>query len=170
MTSEQGVNRFSNREDPKVKISNNIIVDGKVFVRAISKNKNQNLFWAVIEMVNIVFYGVVFLILIKLVSRYMDGAIFMPRTFKLVSFFGLLLILTEIFEFVVGHINTHMVQHPHLETISTVNNKVYDFMRMELHFSNAFSISNVGIGIFILLLSQVLKEAVLVKQENELTI
>ncbi len=168
--SEKVINKIVSYEDETTKISNFIRLDGDVYIEALSKNKSINFFWGFVEEMNILLVVLFFLILIKLVNRYMDGEIFMPRTFKLVSILGLLLIIGELLQFVVGFVNMTILQHPQLHTFFTAAQKSLNIVSLNFDFTSATNFSNIGIGIFIILLSQVLKEAILVKQENELTI
>jgi hypothetical protein len=164
------VNVIKSSENSGIKITNDINSQENITVRAISKNKMYNFFWAVTEKLDLIFYLFFIIILIKLTNRYMDREIFMVRSFKLVSLLGQLLILSEILTLAIGYTNGIMMQHPTLHTYSQIENKGYNFLDLELDFFNTVSLTNIGIGILIILLSQVLKEAILVKQENELTI
>ncbi|WP_182921133.1 DUF2975 domain-containing protein [Pedobacter planticolens] len=164
------VNIIKSSENECIKITNDINSQENMTVRAISKNKIYNFFWAVTEKLDLVFYLFFIIILIKLTNRYMDREIFMIRSFKLVSSLGILLILSEILTLAIGYINGIIMQHPKLHTYSLIEKKGYNFLDLSFDFFSTVSITNIGIGILIILLSQVLKEAILVKQENELTI
>lgn len=167
---DQIENKITNHEDTTVKISNTIVVTGNVMVKVWSENKLQNLYWACMEQLNAVLIVVFILILIKLTNRYLTNEIFMPRTFKLVSFLGILMIVSELLKVVAGMINMFMLQHPRLHMSSILHQKTLNFVNLSIDFTGVASYSNIIIGGFIILLSQVLKEAVLAKQENELTI
>ncbi len=94
----------------------------------------------------------------------------MQRTFRLVSFLGILIIAGEVLKLVVGFANMFMLQHPQLRTVSILNEKNFNLVNVSFQFTNVASNFNIAVGIFVILLSQVLKEAIMVKQESELTI
>lgn len=166
---DQIENKIISYQDKTVKISNNIHV-GDVVVEVLSKNKLQNLFWGSVQQLNLIFAFLYLVLLIKLTNRYIDRKIFMPRTFKLVSLLGILLITTEVLTGIVGLINMLMLQHPQLETLSTLTDKKFNFVDLSFQFTGLASYSNIAVGIFVILLAQILKEAIAVKQESELTI
>jgi hypothetical protein len=81
-----------------------------------------------------------------------------------------LLIFTELITLIVGFINLKIIGYTQMDTLAVIKQTTYDTLTLRLDFLSTVNFSNVGIGILIILLSQVIKEAVLVKQENELTI
>ncbi|WP_316765582.1 DUF2975 domain-containing protein [Pedobacter frigiditerrae] len=167
---EKIVNQFISYENRDVKIYNSISVPENVQVRVFSKNKLHNLFWAASGQLYVVFVILVFLILIKLTNRYLDGIILLPRSFKLFSFLGLLMIIKEFFIFIVGIINMLIIQHPRFHSTSLLTNKDFTFANVSLDFAHTASLSNIIVGVLIILLAQVLKQAILLKQEQDLTI
>lgn len=163
------VSQFISHENGDIKISNNIFMSDNVKVRVFSKNKKHNIFWAITSQLNSLLIVLSSLVLVKLTKRYMDGEILMPRSFKLFSFLGLLLIIKEVFMFTIGIVNMLIMQHPNFYTTSMLTSIKYD-LNISLDFTHTESLSNIGIGILIILLAQVLKQAILLKQEQDLTI
>lgn len=166
---EKIVSQFVTHEDSAIKISNNIIMPDNVQVRVFSKNKNHNIFWAITSQLNSLLIVLFLLVLTKLTNRYMDGEILMPRSFKLFSFLGLLLILKEVFMFAIGIVNMLIMQHPSFYMTSIKTSINYD-LNISLNFANTASLSIIGVGTLIILLAQVLKQAIFLKQEQDLTI
>lgn len=164
------VNEFISNENTDVKIYNSISVPENVQVRIVSKNRLHNIFWAISSQIYVVFSILFLLVLVKLTNRYLDGIILLPRSFKLFSFLGLLMIIKEFFMFIVGVINMLIMQHPSFHSKSLITNNNLTFTNVSLDFFNTASLSNIGLGILIILLAQVLKEAILIKQEQDLTI
>jgi len=167
---ESVINEFISSEDKNIKISNQVVSSENVQVRVHSKNKIHNIFWSITGQLNSLLTVLFLLILTKLTNRYMDGEILMPRSFKLFSFLGLLLIVKEVFMFAIGIINMLIMQHPNFFTSSSLDNITYQYLNVSLDFSNTASLSSIGIGILIILFAQVLKQAILLKQEQDLTI
>lgn len=163
------INKFRIYANENVSIKNYIGVGDNVTIRAISKNRIHNFFWAFTESVDLIFYALLILILIKLTNRYMDNEIFLPRTFKLVSWLGMLLIINEFIHFIVNYVNMKLIESPVLNTISPIKKIAYYFIKVQLN-PASISFTNVGIGFLIVLLSQVLKQAIIAKQEQDLTI
>lgn len=167
---EQITNQIISYQDTTTKISKNIYVDGNVTVKVLSKSSAKNFFWGSVELLNIAFAVIICLILIKLVNRYIKGEIFRLRTFKLVSILGVLFIVSQVLQMIIGFINMFLLQHPQLQSVSSLKPQRNNIVNLTFQFTGTESYSIIGIGIFLILLSQVLKDAILVKQENELTI
>jgi hypothetical protein len=167
---EKIVNEFISYENPDVKIYNSISIPENVQVRIISKNKLHNIFWAISSQLYVAFAIMFMMVLVKLTNRYIKGIILLPRSFKLFSFLGLLFITKEVFMFIVGILNMVIMQHPSLHSSSLLTDKSFTFVNVSLNFSNTASFSNIGLGMMIILLAQVLKQAILLKQEQDLTI
>lgn len=162
-------NQFISYENKDVTIYNNIASSENAQVRVYSKNKIHNIFWLIVGQIKSLISVLFLIVLIKLINRYMDGEILLPRSFKLFSFLGLMLIIKEVLAFFVGIINMLIMQHPNFHITSIPNGLKYDF-NTSLDFTNTGSLSNFGVGLLIILLAQVLKQAILIKQEKELTI
>lgn len=162
-------NKFRMYANENVSLRNYVRVDQNVTIRAISKNKLHNLFWAFTEYFDLIFYSLVILVLIKLTNRYMNSEIFLPRTFKLVSYLGLLLIFSELINLVVNFVNMLLIQSPVLNTISVTNKTAIYGVVVQLN-PAAISFTNIAAGLLVVLLAQVLKQAILLKQEQDLTI
>ncbi|RZL36571.1 MAG: DUF2975 domain-containing protein, partial [Pedobacter sp.] len=166
---------------PKIKINKEGVLDDSIpkdtlhsialkeSGKAHSKHKIHNIFWSIVGQVKSLISVLFLLVLTKLTNRYMDGEILLPRSFKLFSFLGLILILKEVFTFVVGFVNMLIMQHPNFHITQIPNGLKYD-LNTSLSFTNTGSLSNFGIGLLIILLAQVLKQAIFIKQEQDLTI
>ncbi len=167
---EQITNEIISYQDTSSKISKNIHIDGNVIVKVLSKNRLKNFFWGSVELINIIWAMLICFLLIKLVNRYVTAQIFEVRTFKIVSVLGVVLIVSQVIQMIIGLVNMFILQHPQLRTVSTLKQHNNNIVTLSFQFTGTASYSVIGIGIFIILLSQVLKEAILVKKENELTI
>lgn len=168
--SEKIINRFEVYDTKGIEISNSLYVPSSVSVVVKSNNWKHNLFWAISSQVHYIVTALFFLVLIKLTNRYMDNEIFEQRSFKLVASLGWLLIGSEVFNFVVSIINGSILQHPSLHSASLMHDKTYRHFDVDLDFFNGFSFTNIGLGILIILLAEVLRIAIFAKQENQLTI
>lgn len=166
----QLVNVIKSYETDDVSIHNSIYAADNIRLRAISKNKWHNIFWAFGEQFDILIYLAILVILIKLSNRYMDNLIFEKRTFKLISILGVILIFNEIATFLIGILNMTILQHPQMQTKSLTNVPHYANMNLSFNFTNNASLTMMIVGTLVILLSHVIKEAVVAKKENELTI
>lgn len=164
------VNGFRSSVGDDITIYNSVVSNENVQVRVFSKNIIHNIFWAVTNQLKSIITILFLLILTKLTNRYMDNEILLPRSFKLFSSLGWLLITKEILMFVVGFINMKLLQHPNFYTTSSLNGITNQALNITLNFTNTASLTNIGIGILIILLAQVLKQAIVMKQEQDLTI
>lgn len=170
IVKEKMVNQIRVYEDNGIDISNDILIPGTATVKVNSKNWGYNLFWGISSQLNLLFGILLSLILIKLTNRYMDQEIFEKRTFKLIGVLGWLFIIKEIFNFVISFINGKILEHPQLHSFSALGAKAYSYLTLDLDFYKAFSLGNVGVGILIIILAEVFKDAILAKKENEMTI
>lgn len=170
IVKEKIVNQILSSEDEDIEISNQISIPDTITVKVKSKNWMYNVFWNISAQLDQLFTILIFVVLIKLVNRYTDQKIFENRSFKLISFMGWLLIIWEIFNFVISFINGRIIEHPQLQSFSAIDAKAYNYFTFGLNFYNAFSLINVGIGILIVLLAEVFRVAILAKKENEMTI
>jgi hypothetical protein len=153
-----------------VKISNHLTLMNGVQVSVDSSNKAHRLFWCFYTQLKFFFWVLIFYFLIKLINAYLKGNFLTSRNFRFISYIGMLLIVNEVFEFVCLFINAKIIPGIHLEKETLVGPNVKDFINVNLNFGNSVSYSNIGIGIMVILLSKIIKEAVLIKQENDLTI
>ncbi|MEE1944713.1 DUF2975 domain-containing protein [Pedobacter sp. KR3-3] len=168
--SEKIINRFEVFDTKGIEVSSRLYVPSSVSVVVKSNNWKHNLFWAISSQVHYIVTALFFLVLIKLTNRYMDNEIFEQRSFKLVASLGWLLIGNEVFNFVVSMVNGSILQHPSLHSASLMHSKAYSYLDINLDFFNGFSFTNIGLGILIILLAEVLRIAIFAKQENQLTI
>ena len=163
------VNKFNTYANKNISLRNDINEIGNVSIRAISKNKFHNVFWALTNYLSLVTYCIIILILIKLTNRYIDGEIFHSRTFKLITWLGIILITGELIDFIINMVNMLLIQSPVLTTASILQNKTYDFIQVNLH-PASINHSNLIIGLLTMLLAQVFKQAIIIKHEQDLTI
>lgn len=170
-TIEQKIlNRFEVYEKEGIEISNKFYVPDGVNVFVKSTNWRHNLFWILSSQLGYIYSALFFLVLIKLTNRYMDEEIFEERSFKLVASLGWLFIGNEVLRIIISFINGFILQHPGLQSTSLIDKRHYRYIDISFDFFNGFSFSNIGIGILIVLLAEVLRAAVFTKKEQELTI
>ena len=163
------INQFISYDNRDVRISNEISSSENVKVRVYSKNKIHNVFWSIVGQVKSLISVLFLIVLTKLTNRYMDGDILLPKSFKLFSFLGWLLILKEVFAYFIGIVNMLIMQHPNFHITSIPSGLNYD-LNISLDFTNTGSLSALGVGMLVILLAQVLKQAILIKEEQDLTI
>ncbi|WP_316844561.1 DUF2975 domain-containing protein [Pedobacter psychrodurus] len=158
-------------KENEITVGNDLMMTGPVLLKFHSKNKIDNAFWFFYAQIRI--YAVILLLffLIKLVNIYLKGDFLCKRSFKLISFIGILLISVEFFELVCIFINTQIIPAVRLETKALIGG-FSNQGGVDLHFNFGGSVNfpNIGIGIIIIILSKVIKDAVLIKLENDLTI
>jgi hypothetical protein len=170
------VNKFVNKlvngpADYKVDISNNIRLNGYALLKVNSNHSTYTFLWALFAFIRGVFIFTLFIILIKLINIYLKGDFLIIRSFRLITWFGLVLVLREVIEIAYVYTAGAIVNNVNLNTKSLIGNHFIN--NVELSFNSGGPVvdfTNVGIGIIIVLLSKVIKEAVLIKQENDLTI
>ncbi|WP_316783558.1 DUF2975 domain-containing protein [Pedobacter frigiditerrae] len=168
--NEQTANKFITfGSSPDIKVENRIIANN-VLVRVRSNHNFHNFFWLISSQMDLIFTALFCLLFIKLTNRYMDKDIFEARSFKLVSFLGFLLIIREVIAFMISFINSEIISAASLSTTSTISEKTYNYIGLNLNFSVEVDYGNIGVGIIVILLAQVLKQAILLKQEQALTI
>lgn len=170
IVKEKIVNQILSSEDKDIEISNQISIPNTVIVKVKSKNWLYNLFWNISAQLDPLFAVLLLVVLVKLVNRYTGQKIFENRSFKLIAFFGWSLIVKQIFNFVISFVNGILIEHPQLHSFSAIEDKAYHYLKLSLDFYKAFSFTNVGIGILIVLLAEVFRVAILAKKENEMTI
>jgi hypothetical protein len=158
-------------KENEITVDNDLRMTGPVLLKFHSKNKINNAFWFFYAQIRIYAVILLLVLLIKLVNIYLKGDFLCKRSFKLISFIGILLISVEFFEIVCIFINAHIIPAVRLETKGLIG-EFSNRGGADLHFNFGSSIDfpNVGIGIIIIILSKIIKDAVLIKQENDLTI
>lgn len=170
IVKEKIVNQILSSEDKDIEISNQISIPNTIIVKVKSKKWIYNLFWNISAQFDQLFAVLLLVVLIKLVNRYVGQKIFENRSFKLIAFLGWSLIVKEIFNFVISLVNGMIIEHPRLHSFSAIEAKAYNYLTLSLDFYKAFSFTNIGIGILIVLLAEVFRVAILAKKENEMTI
>lgn len=158
-------------KENEITVDNDLRMTGPVLLKFHSKSKIDNAFWFFYAQIRIYAIIVLLALLIKLVNIYLKGDFLCNRSFKLISFIGILLISVEFFELVCIFINAQIIPAVRLETKGLIGG-FSNSGGADLHFNFGGSVnfSNIGIGIIIIILSKVIKDAVLIKQENDLTI
>lgn len=158
--------------DTRYKISayNPIRLDNAVQVNVDTKHKAYRIFWTVQSTIKTLSLIFIFIFIIKLINIYLQGEFLNKKSFRLISYVGLLLIFTEVFEFVCIFINARIIPGIHLETSGMVDAYMTGNIQIGLNFVNSVNYSNIGIGIMVVILSKVIKDAVAIKLENDLTI
>ena len=170
------INKFVNKlvngpADYNVDISNNITVNGYALLKVNSNQSTYTFLWALFALVRGVFIFTLFVILIKLINVYLKGNFLVVRSFRLITWLGILFVLREVIEIIYVYTAGAIVNNVSLNTKSLIGNQVIDNVEMSFNSGGStVSFSNVGVGIIIIILSKVIKDAVLIKQENDLTI
>lgn len=156
-----------------ISVSNRISIPNDVFVNVKSPNRFDRFLFAIQSNLNLIFYAWICLILVKLTNRYMDGNIFEIRSFRLISSMGVLLICKELLMLIAAIVNMAIISDAHLISTLTKDGRTEqlpDNINISVNFFGSINFTSIGIGIMIVLLSQVIKEAIIAKTENELTI
>lgn len=161
---------ISSFENEEVTVFNRFTISEPVEAYVSSTNKKYAFFFGLSEQLDLLFTILFFWLLIKLLNRYMVDKIFEQSTFKLIAGFGWLVICKEIIAFIFGYISAKIMGVRFLETNDVLNDKRYNFISLSLDFYNVFSLYKVGVGLLIILIAYVIKEAIAAKKENELTI
>jgi len=149
---------------------NRIRLDNAVQVNVDTKHRAYRIFWTVTSTIKDLSLMLIFILIVKLINIYLQGEFLNRKSFRLISYVGLLLIFIEVFEFIFTFINARIIPGIHLETSGIRASFITSNIEMNLNFGNAVSYSNIGIGIMVVILSKVIKDAVAIKQENDLTI
>ncbi|KRT15439.1 hypothetical protein ASU31_13875 [Pedobacter ginsenosidimutans] len=158
-------------KENEITVDNGLRMNGPVFLKFHSKNNIYNAFWFFYAQIRMYAIILLLILLIKLVNIYLTGDFLCKRSFKLISLIGILLISVEFFELICIFINVNIISAVRLETkelISGFSNQ--GGADLHFNFGGPVNFQNVGIGIIIIILSKVIKDAVLIKQENDLTI
>jgi len=153
-----------------ISVSNNISIDNAVRVVVDTKNKTYRVFWTLSYVLKKVFLISIFLCIIGLINAYLKGTFLNKKSFKMISFIGIFLILAEVFECFFVFINAKIIPAIYLETAGLNREFIDSAIQFNLNFGKSIDYSNIGIGIMVLILSKVIKDAIVIKQENDLTI
>ena len=164
------VNNITAFENEEVTVFNPLLIQEPIDLYVSSTNKKYSFFFSLAAQLDLLFTIFFFLLLVKLLKRYMEYEMFEQRTFKLIAGFGWLIILKEILAFVFGYINSNIMGVRFLQSIDMSSKKRYNFINLSLDFYNVYSFYKIGVGLLIILIAYVIKEAIAAKKENELTI
>ncbi|TCD10604.1 DUF2975 domain-containing protein [Pedobacter frigidisoli] len=170
------VNKFVNKlqngpADHSVEILNSISFMGYALLKVNSDHKTYTFLWAFFALIRGFLIFILLIILISLINIYLAGDFLIVRSFRLITWFGVVLILRELTEIIYVYTAGTIVNNVNLNTRSLVGNQIINNIEMSFNSGGSMvDLSNVGIGIIIILLSKVIMEAVLIKQENDLTI
>ena len=157
-------------KENEITVDNDLRVSGPVFLKFHSKNKVDNAFWFFYSQFRMYALILILISLIKLINIYLAGDFLNKRSFKLISLIGILLVSAELFELICLCINGNIIPAVNLFTKGYGDALSSGGAKLEFHFGGSIDFSNVGIGIMIIILSKIIKDAVLIKQENDLTI
>lgn len=153
-----------------VKISNRMVLNSEVMIKANSREKSHIFFWSLYHFVQFSFYIVVFVLLIKLTNSYLKHNFLNARNFNLISWLGILFIVHEILKLAFIYIFSKIIPVVTLDTAASIGQYFPNGINLSLNFGNPIDFSKIIIGIMIIILSKIIKDAVLIKQENDLTI
>lgn len=155
--------------DP-ISVYNNIRSYNAVEVNVDTSNKTYKAFWTISRTVKLLCLIFIFIFIIKLVNIYLEGNFLRSKSFKLISYVGILLIFIEVFEIICVFINAKIIPVISLETRGVKDKFVDNNLQLNLNFGDSVSYSYIGIGMMVVILSKVIKDAVAIKHENDLTI
>jgi len=153
-----------------VKISNRIVFNGNVMIKVNSKEKSDTFFWGLYYFIQLSFYVVIFVMLIKLINNYLNNNFLNTGSFNLISWLGILFLIQEILNFSFIYAFSIIIPAVSLDTQALIGQYYSNGVRMSLNFGGPIDFSKIFIGLIIIILSKVIKDAVLIKQENDLTI
>jgi len=157
-------------KENEITVDNEIRMNGTAQLKFHSKNKFHNAFWFFYSQVKI--YAIILLLisLIKLINIYLAGDFLKRRSFMLISLIGVLLVSTEVFELLCVFINGTIIPNVTVVTEGLNDAVSSGGVNLSFNFGGSVSFLNMGIGIMIIILAKIIKDAVLIKQENDLTI
>ncbi len=153
-----------------VKISNRIVLNGDVMIKANSQEKSHTFFWGLYHFIQLSFYVIVCILLIKLINSYLKNSFLNVRSFNLISWLGMLFIVHEILNLGFICFFSKIIPAVTLDTAALIGQYYPNGISMSLNFGSPIDFSKIIIGIIIIILSKIIKDAVLIKQENDLTI
>jgi hypothetical protein len=153
-----------------ISVSNKIRLNDAVQINVDTEHLAYRIFWTVYAQFKKLSTIFILIFIFTLINIYLKGDFLNKRSFKLISYIGLLLVFVEVFEFIYVFINGTIIPNIHLETEGIRHEFLGNNVELSLNFGNSVSYSNIGIGIMVIILSKIIKDAVLIKQENDLTI
>lgn len=160
----------TNDNNHPVIISNQLMINNPVGVHVNTSYVPYRIFWTFFSVLKALFILCIFVLIVKLINIYLRGDFLNRKSFKLISFIGLILIIAEVFEFVCAIVSSKIIPAVFLETNGLREEFIESKIQLNLNFGNSVSYSNIGIGLMVLILSKIIKDAVAIKKENDLTI
>lgn len=150
---------------------NRIAVLQPVSIRVKTNDTFHRWFYIAYDQLDKLFMVLIFIWLIKLINSYLKGTFLNPRSFDLITRIGYSFIWMNIICGVFRMINTHV--QPEFDLISSskttghlVNNLKLTLVPNHLN----MDITYILIGVSILILSDIIKNAIFIKKEQDLTI
>jgi hypothetical protein len=133
-----------------------------------SENAVYNFLWSMNHQLEYLIYISFLVILIILLGAYIKGEFIHHRSFRLISLFGMFLIFKEVIGLFCSYINSQIISS--IRLFSTINGSYYKDIDISFFSIDFINFSNIFIGIMVILLSEIIRNAVIFKQENDLTI
>lgn len=87
---------------------NTIRLDNAVQINVDTKHRAYRIFWTVTSIFKALSLILIFIFIVKLINIYLRGEFLNRKSFRLISYVGLLLIFTEVFEFIFIFINARI--------------------------------------------------------------
>jgi len=151
-------------------ISNFISIPNKVDIRVKTENAFHKSFYILYSQLNNIFIIIISLWLIMLINDYETGNFLKERSFKLISRIGNTFIWMNVVTFIFDTACVYILPDFNLTSISKISGNLNNQVGLHLATHIKFDLTYLIFGISILILADIIKNAVLIKKEQDLTI
>lgn len=150
---------------------NRIAVSQPITIRVKTNNSSHKWFYIAYGQLDKFFMIFIFIWLIKLLNSYLRGTFITVRSFNLIARIGYAFIWMNIISGVFRWTNTFVLPDFDLVSRSKQTGQLVNHIKLTLSPNNLnFDFTYILIGVSILILGDVIKNAILIRKENDLTI
>ncbi|MES2418110.1 MAG: DUF2975 domain-containing protein [Bacteroidota bacterium] len=156
--------------DQMDRVSNHIQTADKVVIRVKTENIFRRWFYILYDQLDHFFIALICFWIIKLIDCYLKGNFLKPESFHIISRIGHAFIWMNVISFIFMEFNLHILPDFDLNSTANASGNLVNHVNISLEPINEFNPTNILIGVSVLILSDIIKNAIIIKREQDLTI
>lgn len=165
------INQFKNINNANSdQMANFVGVPDQVSVNVTTSNTFHQWFYIVYDHLPRLFYALICLWAILLINNYLRQDFFKPKTYKIITKLGVSFISMNVLMFIFQQMNLHILPDFYFQSVSKNTGALINSLQVNVVTRNRIDASFMLIGVIILIWSEIIKNAVLIKKEQDLTI
>ena len=165
------INHFRNFDTSNSdQIINFIGAPDQVNVSVNTKNNFHKWFYIIYDQLPRLFFTLVSFWIILLINSYLKADFFKPSSYRLITKIGMSFIFMNVIMFILLQFSFHILPDFNLNSVSKSSGLVVNHLQLEITTRNRIDPSYLLIGLMILIFSEIIKNAIQIKKDQDLTI